>query len=72
MKKLLIVLAVALTLTLALGICGKTDAKAGGSNEMLITDYEPVCKVEADSKNGKIKLAKSVLGSQWVSYKANG
>ena len=56
MKKLLKVLAVALTLTLALGICGKTDAKAGGSNEMLITDYEPVCKVEADSKNGKIKI----------------
>ena len=28
MKKLLKVLAVALTLTLALGICGKTDVKA--------------------------------------------
>ena len=56
MKKLLKVLAVALTLTLALGICGKTDVKAGGPNEALITEYEPSCKVEADSKNNKIKI----------------
>ncbi len=56
MKKLLKVLAVVCVLTLALGICGKTDVKAGGSTESLITEYEPVVKVETDNKTGKIKI----------------